>query len=253
MGAEVFTAPRGGEVTFHGPGQMVAYPIVDIRAAGLGAHAFVEKLEGAVVSTLGEAGAHAAPCGRAVGLGTRAFVEKLEGAVVSTLGRGGLAPSRRTQASTATGPVSFSSSAVAPAAHASHPRSPPYHGCIGHPHTSFAPIPRMHRSLWDPSGGPSQRCHGGLGGGPQDRSCRRKAEPWSQVRACLGFRRLPSPSSLILRLRPPLHSPLGSCRLFLPSSRGLALEHGFSPPPSFPSLHPLSTFPPQSPRPCTRM
>ena len=53
MGAAVFTAPRGGEVTFHGPGQMVAYPIVDIRAAGLGAHAFVENLEGAVVSTLG--------------------------------------------------------------------------------------------------------------------------------------------------------------------------------------------------------
>ena len=98
LGAEVFSAPRGGEVTFHGPGQMVAYPIVDIRAAGLGAHAFVEKLEGAVVSTLG---------------------------------RGGLAPSRRTQASAATGPISFSSSAVAPAAHASHARSPPYHARLG--------------------------------------------------------------------------------------------------------------------------
>ena len=124
MGAEVFTAPRGGEVTFHGPGQMVAYPIVDIRAAGLGAHAFVENLEGAVVSTLGTGWVHAAPCGRAAGLGTRAFVEKLEGAVVSTLGRGGLAPSRRTQASAATQPIPFYSSTDSSSTHASHPSLP---------------------------------------------------------------------------------------------------------------------------------
>lgn len=41
-------------MTYHGPGQLVAYPIFDIRALGLGARAFVESLEDSVVSTLGE-------------------------------------------------------------------------------------------------------------------------------------------------------------------------------------------------------
>lgn len=45
------TAPRGGEVTFHGPGQLVAYPIVNIRQLGVGARAWVEGLERSVVST----------------------------------------------------------------------------------------------------------------------------------------------------------------------------------------------------------
>lgn len=42
--------PRGGELTFHGPGQLVAYPIVSLRAASLGARAYVEGLEDAVVA-----------------------------------------------------------------------------------------------------------------------------------------------------------------------------------------------------------
>mmetsp|Transcript_31401 Transcript_31401/g.80470 ORF Transcript_31401/g.80470 Transcript_31401/m.80470 type:complete len:227 (-) Transcript_31401:42-722(-) len=50
-GVDVETAPRGGEVTFHGPGQLVAYPIVNIRQLGVGARAWVEGLERSVVST----------------------------------------------------------------------------------------------------------------------------------------------------------------------------------------------------------
>lgn len=47
------TVPRGGETTYHGPGQLVAYPIINLRQLGLGARAFVEGLEDAMVQTAG--------------------------------------------------------------------------------------------------------------------------------------------------------------------------------------------------------
>eukprot|EP00882_Tetradesmus_deserticola_P002844 GHRQ01003023.1.p1 GENE.GHRQ01003023.1~~GHRQ01003023.1.p1 ORF type:complete len:266 (+),score=50.52 GHRQ01003023.1:845-1642(+) len=52
-GYEVHSVPRGGETTYHGPGQLVAYPIVNLRQLGLGARAFVERLEDAMVQTAG--------------------------------------------------------------------------------------------------------------------------------------------------------------------------------------------------------
>lgn len=53
LGVDVVTVPRGGETTYHGPGQLVAYPIVNLRQLGLGARAFVEGLEDAMVQTVG--------------------------------------------------------------------------------------------------------------------------------------------------------------------------------------------------------
>ena len=41
--------PRGGEITWHGPGQAVLYPIVHLRQAGLGPRRYVECLEQAMV------------------------------------------------------------------------------------------------------------------------------------------------------------------------------------------------------------
>lgn len=55
LGARVFRVPRGGQTTYHGPGQLVAYPIVDLRALGAGPRRFVEGLEAAMVRA---AGAH---------------------------------------------------------------------------------------------------------------------------------------------------------------------------------------------------
>ena len=48
----VVATNRGGQVTFHGPGQVVAYPLVDLRRAGYFIKEFVYRLEEAVICTL---------------------------------------------------------------------------------------------------------------------------------------------------------------------------------------------------------
>ncbi|KAF2674553.1 lipoyltransferase [Microthyrium microscopicum] len=50
-GADFYYAPRGGQTTFHGPGQLVAYPILDLRAHGLSPRCYVRLLEDAVIET----------------------------------------------------------------------------------------------------------------------------------------------------------------------------------------------------------
>ena len=52
LGAPLVEADRGGDITFHGPGQLVAYPIVDLRAAGLSVVAYVRRLEEVIIRTL---------------------------------------------------------------------------------------------------------------------------------------------------------------------------------------------------------
>lgn len=48
---DIVSVPRGGETTYHGPGQIVAYPIVNLRHLGLGARAYVESLEDSMIDT----------------------------------------------------------------------------------------------------------------------------------------------------------------------------------------------------------
>ena len=45
---------RGGNITFHGPGQLVVYPIIDLKRAGLGVKDYVLRLENAMINTLKE-------------------------------------------------------------------------------------------------------------------------------------------------------------------------------------------------------
>jgi lipoyl(octanoyl) transferase len=47
---------RGGQVTYHGPGQVVAYPLIDLRRAGYFVKEYVYRLEEAVIRTLAEFG-----------------------------------------------------------------------------------------------------------------------------------------------------------------------------------------------------
>lgn len=56
QGIEVHDTDRGGLVTYHGPGQLVAYPIVDLSAYDDDVHAYVRGLEQVIISALGEAG-----------------------------------------------------------------------------------------------------------------------------------------------------------------------------------------------------
>lgn len=55
-GIGVFRTDRGGDITFHGYGQVVAYPILDIDALGLGLKQYIHILEEAVIRTLSEEG-----------------------------------------------------------------------------------------------------------------------------------------------------------------------------------------------------
>jgi len=58
---EVVKTDRGGQVTYHGPGQIVCYVLLDLRRRGLNIRQLVELLEGAVIDTLKTYGIDSSP------------------------------------------------------------------------------------------------------------------------------------------------------------------------------------------------
>ncbi len=54
--AECIRIERGGDITYHGPGQLVVYPILNLRAHALGVKAYVDLLEQTVIDTLRDFG-----------------------------------------------------------------------------------------------------------------------------------------------------------------------------------------------------
>ena len=61
QGIEVRDTDRGGRVTYHGPGQLVAYPIVSLRPYGDDVHEYVRRLERTMIEALAEHGVEAGP------------------------------------------------------------------------------------------------------------------------------------------------------------------------------------------------
>lgn len=55
-GIDVVHVERGGDITYHGPGQVVLYPVVNLRTMGLGVLPFVESLEEIMIRTLADWG-----------------------------------------------------------------------------------------------------------------------------------------------------------------------------------------------------
>lgn len=58
-GIDLVAIERGGEITYHGPGQLVVYPIIDLRAARLSVSAYVERLEGLMLAVAADLGVSA--------------------------------------------------------------------------------------------------------------------------------------------------------------------------------------------------
>jgi lipoyl(octanoyl) transferase len=56
----VFPINRGGQATYHGPGQLIGYPIIDLRQCGQDLHRYLRWLEGLLMETLAEIGIAAA-------------------------------------------------------------------------------------------------------------------------------------------------------------------------------------------------
>src|SRR6267142_2453871 len=68
MGVEVVESDRGGDITFHGPGQLVIYPIVKLNDHGLSVGAYVRRLEETMIGALGELGVSARKDKEAIGV-----------------------------------------------------------------------------------------------------------------------------------------------------------------------------------------
>ena len=56
---ELFQTDRGGDVTYHGPGQLVGYPIINLKTMGLGIRSYVSNIEQLLINVLYDYGINA--------------------------------------------------------------------------------------------------------------------------------------------------------------------------------------------------
>ncbi len=72
LGIECVETDRGGDVTWHGPGQLVAYPILDLERMGLRIHGYMRLLEATVIQLLADFGVESHRDSAATGVWVRA-------------------------------------------------------------------------------------------------------------------------------------------------------------------------------------
>ncbi len=68
MGISFFKTNRGGDITYHGPGQIVGYPIIDLDNFNLGIRSYIELLEESIISVLADFGLKGKRFGDATGV-----------------------------------------------------------------------------------------------------------------------------------------------------------------------------------------
>lgn len=68
MGAEMIRIERGGDITYHGPGQLVIYPLLRLDSQGLGVRKYVEALESLIRETIDEFGIKSSSNNEAIGV-----------------------------------------------------------------------------------------------------------------------------------------------------------------------------------------
>lgn len=56
INATFYKINRGGDITYHGPGQLVGYPIIDLENYKIGVREYIEKMEDAIIETIAEYG-----------------------------------------------------------------------------------------------------------------------------------------------------------------------------------------------------
>jgi len=71
LGVDVVQSDRGGDITFHGPGQLIAYPIVRLLDHKLSVGGFVRRLEEIIIATLAELGIASQKDPQAIGVWTQ--------------------------------------------------------------------------------------------------------------------------------------------------------------------------------------
>ena len=81
-GAEFYRTDRGGDITFHGEGQIVGYPVLNLGRLGIGLREYIETLEQAVIDTVADygiaAGRSAGASGVWLGEGAEMFPTELK-------------------------------------------------------------------------------------------------------------------------------------------------------------------------------
>jgi lipoyl(octanoyl) transferase len=70
QGIDVVDTDRGGRVTYHGPGQLVGYPIMSLRPYRDDVHDFIRRMEGTIIDSLADHGVEAGPIDGLTGVWT---------------------------------------------------------------------------------------------------------------------------------------------------------------------------------------